>query len=101
MINIIYQSEKNRLNFFEIIIPLIEAISEINDVMNNQLKKEIYKDNNFINLYILIMISPCTISSKKLFQNIIGFNEKTKLNFIFTDFKKSEKILMRYNSLDW
>ena len=101
MINIIYQSEKNLLNFFEIIIPLIGALSETNDVMNNKLKKEIYKDNRFINLYILIMISPCPISSKKLFQNIIGFNEKTKLNFIFTDFKNSEKILMRYNSLDW
>ena len=101
MINIIYQSEKNLLNFFEIIIPLIGALSEINDVLNSQLKKEIYKDNYFINLYILIMISPSPISSKKLFQNIIGFNERNKLNFIFTDFKNSEKILMRYNSLDW
>ena len=101
MVNIIYCSKKNLLNFFEIIIPFISAFSEVNETLNAQLKKEIYKDSYFINLYILIMISPSPNSSKRLFQNLIGLNEKSKINFIFTDFKNSEKILMRYNSLEW
>ena len=67
MIGIIYYSEKNLLNLYEIIIPLIGALSEINDSMNNQFKKEIYKDTNFINLYILIMTSPIPITAKKFF----------------------------------
>ena len=100
LIGIIYYSEKNLLNLYEIIIPLIGALSETNDSMNSHLKKEIYKDINFIYLYILIMISPAPFTSKKIFQKIIGFTDN-KLNFIFTDHKNSEKILMRYNSLDW
>ena len=101
MINIIYYSEKNLLNFFEIIIPLVGSLSEINDLLNEQLKNEIYKNSYFSYIYILIMISPSPNNVKKMFQNIIGINENNKYNFIFTDLKNSEKILMRYNSLDW
>ena len=101
LLNVIYYSEENLLNFFKIIIPFIGALSEINDTLNNKFKKEIYKENYFCNLYIIIMISPSPNSVKKLFQNIIGINKNNKLNFIFTDFKNSEKILMKYNSLGW
>ena len=101
MINTIYCSEKNLLNFFKIIVPLIGAISEINDSLDVNIKKEIYKDCYFYYLYILIMISPSPMSVKKIFQNIIGINDINKHNFIFTDFKNSQKILMRYNSLCW
>ena len=102
LINITHFSESNLLNFHEIIIPLIAALSEIDEVIPDKLiKDEIYKDTNFINLYILIMTSPCSKNAKNIFRKIFGI-DNNKINFTFLDFKISEKILLKYNnSLDW
>ena len=102
IINLIYFSEKNLKNFFEIIIPLIASLSEINEVIPyKEIKNEIYKDNNFIDLFVLISISPCPLSVKKIFMKIFGININ-EINYVFLDFKNSEKILIKYNNnLDW
>ena len=63
VVNLTNFSELNLTNFFEIIILLIASLSEINEIIPYpEIKNEIYKDNNFINLFILISISPCPIT---------------------------------------
>ena len=102
LIDISNFSELNLKNFFEIIFPLTASLSEINEIIPYpEIKKEIYKDNYFINLFILIAISPCSINIKRHFQKIFSI-EINKINFVLLDFKNNEKILLKYNnSLDW
>lgn len=101
LLNIIYFSELNLYNFYEIIIPLLSALSEIDTTINSDIKNELYKDNNFYNLFILISISPCSTKIKNIIQKFFGINI-SNMNLNFVDFKNSEKILLKYNkSLDW
>ena len=102
IINIINYSENNLLNFNDIIIPLIGALSEIDEVIaDKDTKNEIYKDINFINIFILISISSCPLNSKNIFQKIFDIRINN-INYICTDIRNSEKVLYKYNtSLDW
>ena len=100
--NLINFSELNLNNFFDIIIPFIASLSEINEVINNpEIKNEIYKDNNLFNLFCLISISSCSLSVKKIFRTLFEI-DVNKINFVSLDYKNNEKILLKYNStLDW
>ena len=85
IINIICYSKKNYLNFQKIFTSLIGALAEINHVLPKNYQKDLYSDNIFSTLYILIISSPLTLAQKNSYIMITGLQDLDKLNINLDD----------------
>ena len=84
IINRICYSEKNYMNFKKIIVPLLSSLDEINHVLSEE-KNELYNNNIFSLLYIIIVSSSIPIAVKKAYIMITDINDVNKLNLNFDD----------------
>ena len=98
-VNICY-SEKNFINFKNILISLIGSLAEINHVLSDNHKKDLFNNQAFSVLYIIIVSSSFPISLKKSYEMITGLDDKNKLNLIFDEiiFDINE---LNYNYFQW
>ena len=85
IINNICYSEKNYLNFKKILVPLLGALAEINHVLPEKYQKDLYNNQVFSSLYILIGFSSVPMALKKSFEIITGLNEVDKLILNFDE----------------
>ena len=85
ILNIIYYNKKNYLNFKDILIPLLGALAEINNVLPKNYQKELYNNSIFSLFYVLIISSSISIAQKKGFIMISGLDSPKKLNINFED----------------
>ena len=85
IINIICYSKKNYSNFQKIFTSLIGALAEINHVLPKNYQKDLYSDNIFSTLYILIISSPLTLAQKNSYIMITGLQDLDKLNINLDD----------------
>ena len=100
ILNKIFSSKNNLENFYDIIIPLTGAISEISCLLSPKENEKLFKNNIIYNLYIFIMISPLSKTAKDIFKDIVGISDINNLNI---DFKEviSEKKFEKINSIEW
>ena len=89
MIKMICLSEKNYQNFTKIIIPLLGSLSEIyhilssNELNTDNYKSNLFNDEVFFILYIIVLNQNIPNNIKKAFGFIFGINENFN-NFNFT-----------------
>ena len=94
ILNLIYFNKKNYLNFKDILVPLIGAMAEINNVLPLNYQKDLYNNAIFSIFYILIISSSFSLAQKKAYINITGLDEVNKLNLKFDD------LIVDINKLD-
>ena len=88
MVNIfkfICYSKNNYENFKQIIIPLLGALGEINHVYQNDKINNLYSNNIFSLLYIIIISCSFPLAIKKTYMKITGIYNDDKLNLNFDD----------------
>ena len=93
-------SKKNCENLEKITAPLIAALAEINHVIPPNMKKDLYSNNIFSLLYIIIISSSLPLSIKKYYMKITELYNINKLNL---NLEKSiiDINLLRSNSYGW
>ena len=94
IINIICYSKKNFINFKKIFTSLIGALAEINHGLPENYQKELYSDNIFSTLYIIIISSSFSLAQKKAYILITGLNEVDNLTI------KLDDLLINFNLLE-
>ena len=104
IIKLICVREKNFKYFKKIIVPLIGSIAEILHSLNNfdPLKaNNIFNDELFHTLYIIILLSTTKTNIKRIFQNIIGINNNLDNLICSMDSLIFEIENVNTNSLYW
>ena len=85
IITFICYSDKNLINFKKILTSLIGALAEINHVLPINYQKDLYSDNIFSTLYIIIMSCSLTLAQKKSYIMITGLHEVDNLKINLDD----------------
>ena len=96
----IFYSKHNFENFKKILVPLIGALAEINQVIPTNMKNKLYCNDVFSLLYIIIISSSIPYSIKKSYIKITELYTIDKLNLNF-DEVFIDIINLRINSYEW
>ena len=100
IVKFIFYSKDNFENFKKILVPLIGALAEINNVLPNNMKNNLYSNNIFSLLYIIIISSSMPFALKSYYVKITQLFDINKLNLNFDEIIKDVNQL-RINSYEW
>ena len=100
IIKFMFYSKDNFENFKKILVPLIGSLAEINQVIPKNMKDNLYSNNAFSLLYIIIISSSMPFSIKKSYIKITDLYTIDNLNLNFEELIIDTNKL-RFNSYEW
>ena len=100
IIQFIFYSKINFENFKNILVPLLSALAEINQVIPPNMKNNLYSNSIFSLLYIIIISSSLPFAIKKSYMKITELYNINKLNLNFEEIIIDVNKL-RINSYEW